>query len=149
MKQQLLTLAVAALLALPAISIAEEKPAENKPAGERGERRGAGRFGSAEDRLKWMTEKLSLTQEQQDKVKAIYAKSEDKFKAAREKGYQQLSEDERKELGELRRAQMEEVAGVLTPEQKEKMKELAPQGRRGRGDGAGGGAKPGEKPAGQ
>lgn len=161
MKQQLLTLAAAALLSIPTLSLAQDKPAGDKPAGDRpaGERGGprerGGRMGNPEERVKWMTEKLSLTPEQQEKIKAIYAKNDEKFKAAREKGFQNLTEEDKKALGEARKAQMEEVAAVLTPEQKEKMKELAPQGGRrgeGRGEGRpggegkpGGDAKPGDK----
>jgi Spy/CpxP family protein refolding chaperone len=124
---------------------AGDKPAGDRPAGERGGRPG-GRFGNPEERIKWMTEKLSLTPEQQEKIKAIYAKNEEKNKALREKGFQNLTEDEKKAAMEARRAQMEEVNAVLTPEQQAKMKELAPQGGR-RGEGRGD-RKPGEgKPA--
>jgi Spy/CpxP family protein refolding chaperone len=150
MKQQILTIAAAALLSIPTMSLAEDKPAGDKPAGERpgGPGGRGGRFGGTpEDRVKFLTEKLSLTQEQQDKIKAIYAKNEDTFKAAREareKGTQ-LSEEERKKIGEAMKAQNEEVQAVLTPEQKEKMKELRPPGGRRGGDRPGGGAKPEEK----
>ena len=149
MKQQILTIAAAALLSIPTLSLAQDKPAGDKPAGDKpaGERPGGGRggrMGNPEERLKFLTEKLSLTQEQQDKIKAIYAKNEDVFKAAREareKGTQ-LSEEERTKMREAMQKQTEEVAAVLTPEQKEKMKELAP--RRGGGR-PGGDAKPEEK----
>jgi Spy/CpxP family protein refolding chaperone len=149
MKQQILTIAAAALLSIPTLSLAQDKPAGDKPAGDKpaGERPGGpggrgGRFGgSPEERVKFLTEKLSLTQEQQDKIKAIYAKNADTFKAAREareKGTE-LSEEERTKMREAMRAQNEEVTALLTPEQKEKMKELAPR----RGEGRGGGGRPG------
>jgi Spy/CpxP family protein refolding chaperone len=150
MKQHILTVAAAALLSIPTFSIAEDKPAGDKPAGDKpaGERGGPGGPGgrggarmNPEERMKFMTEKLSLTQEQQDKIKAIYAKSADANKALREKGFQNLSEEEKKQMNESRKAQQEEVNAVLTPEQKEKMKELFQQGRRG-----GGGRPDGEKP---
>ena len=154
MKQQILTIAAAALLSIPTFSFAEDKPAGDKPAGDKpaGDRpqgeRGQRRMGTPEERVKFMTEKLSLTPEQQEKIKAIYAKNDEKFKAAREKGFQNLTDDEKKELGEARKAQMEEVNALLTPEQKEKMKDLAPQGGR-RGEGRRGDGKPGEgKPGG-
>jgi Spy/CpxP family protein refolding chaperone len=147
MKQHILTVAAAALLSIPTFSFAEDKPAGDKPAGDKpaGERggpggRGAGRM-DPEARVKFLTEKLSLTQEQQDKIKAIYAKSAEANKAAREKGFQNLSEEERTKMRESMKAQQEEVNAVLTPEQQAKMKELAPQGRR-RGEGRPDGDKP-------
>lgn len=159
MKSTILTVAAAALLVIPTLRAedkpadkpAGDKPAGDKPAGERppGGRPGGGRTMSPEDRLKFMTERLGLTQEQQDKIKAIYAKNADKFKAMREKGFQNLTDDEKKEMGELRKAEMEEVSSVLTDEQKKKLAE----GRRGGPGGPGGegrrrpdGDKPGEKP---
>lgn len=156
MKKHILTVAAAALLSLPTFSVAQDKPAGDKPAGdkpagdrpagERGDRggRGAGRM-NPEERIKFLTEKLSLTQEQQDKIKAIYAKSAESNKELREKGFQNLSEEERTKLRDAMRAQQEEVNAVLTPEQKEKMKELQPQRRRG-GEGRGEGRPGGEKP---
>ena len=155
MKQQILTIAAAALLSIPTLSLAQDKPAGDKPAGDKpaGERPGGpgggrgGRMANPEERLKFLTEKLSLTQEQQDKIKAIYAKNAESNKALREKGFQNLTEEERTKFREAMQAQTEEVNAVLTPEQKEKMKELAP--RRGEGRGGqgrpGGDAKPEEK----
>lgn len=151
MKQHILTVAAAALLAIPTFSFAQDKPAGDKPAGDRpaGDRpgRGAGRM-DPEARLKVMTEKLALTQEQQDKIKAIYAKSAEDNKALREKGFQNLSEEERTKMRESFQKQNEEVQAVLTPEQKEKYAKEFPQGgRRGGGRGEGGGRPDGAKPA--
>ncbi len=155
MKSTFLTVAAAALLVIPNLQAQDkpaDKPAGDKPAGERppGGRPGGGRMGNPEERLKMMTERLGLTQEQQDKIKAIYAKNADKTKALREKGFQNLSDDEKKEMGELRKAEMEEVSAVLTDEQKKKLAE----GRRGgpggegrRRGGADGDKPPGDKPA--
>jgi periplasmic protein CpxP/Spy len=137
MKQHILTVTAAALLSIPTFSVAQDKPAGDKPAGERPEGGRRAAF-NPEERLKNMTEKLSLTQEQQDKIKAIFAKSADANKALREKGFQNLSEEERKQMNEARKAQQEEIVALLTPEQKEKYKEMATQGRR-RGEG---GARP-------
>jgi periplasmic protein CpxP/Spy len=152
MKQHILTVAAAALLSIPTFSIAEDKPAGDKPAGDKpaGERRGpgGGRQWGAEERLKMMTERLGLTEDQQAKIKEIYAKNEEAFKAAREKGRENLTDEDRKKLGEAMRAQAEEVNAVLTPEQKEKMKEMG-QRRRGEGRPGGPGAPGGEKKEGQ
>ena len=149
MKQHILTVAVAALLAIPTFSSAQDKPAGDKPAGDKpaGERpgRGAGRL-DPEARVKAMTEKLALTQEQQDKIKAVWAKNADEMKALREKGRDNLTEEDRKKMGESFRKQNEEVQAVLTPEQKEKYAKEFPQGRRGgRGEGGGRPAEGGDK----
>ena len=90
-------------------------------------------------RLKFMTEKLSLTPEQQDKVKAIQEKNEPQFKELMAKGRENLTDEDKKKFGELMRSQMEEIGAVLTPEQREKMKEL-------RGSRPGGDRKPGDRP---
>ena len=154
MKQQFLTIAAAALLSIPTFVLAQDAPA----GGGQGERRAGGRgFGTPEERLKRLTEALTLTQEQQDKVKAIFAKNEETFKAAREKG-RNMTEEERTKFGEAMRAQNEEIQALLTPEQKEKYKDMAQRrgGDRPRGEGRpgapggggaapGGGAKPEEK----
>ncbi len=86
-------------------------------------------------RLKMMTEKLNLTQDQQDKIKAIYEKNAPQFKELMGKGRENLTEADRTKMRELGKSQMEEIAAILTPEQKEKMKDLRP---------AGGDRKPGE-----
>jgi Spy/CpxP family protein refolding chaperone len=114
-----LTLSTAALLAAPAGLSAEEK----KPAGERPVRQaGAARL-NPEARLKELTEKLSLTPEQQEKVKAVYAKNVETLKTMRED--KSLSEEaKRQKFTEMRRTEMQEINGILTPEQQEKMKTL-------------------------
>ena len=147
MKSYILT--VAALALLSNITIAEEKPAGGpaggKPAGERRGPGGEGRFGTPEERLKKMTEHLGLTQEQQEKIKAIFAKTADELKALRDKGRENLTEEDKTKFRDAMKAQFEEIGNVLTPEQKEKMKKAREEhgGRRG-----GPGGKPGEgKPA--
>jgi Spy/CpxP family protein refolding chaperone len=102
MKQHILTVAAAALLAIP--TFAQDKPAGDKPAGDKpaGDRpAGQGRRQlDPEARLKTMTEKLSLTQEQQDKIKAIWAKNADEMKALREKGRDNVTEADRTKMRE-------------------------------------------------
>ena len=148
MKKHILTLAVAALLT-PALSFAQDKPAGDKPAGDKpaGERpageRGQGRRQlDPEARLKTMTEKLSLTQEQQDKIKTVWAKSADDMKALREKGRDNLTEADRTKMRETFQKQNEEVQAILTPEQKEKYKTEFAQGAGRRRGGGEGGDKP-------
>jgi Spy/CpxP family protein refolding chaperone len=123
MKHYTLTMCVAAaaLFAIPTAALAQDKPAGEAPErGERGER-GRGRF-SPEERLKRMTEALGLTQEQQDKMKAIYEKNAPVFKELMAKGRENLTEEDKTKFRELMKAQGEAIKAVLTPEQKEKAK---------------------------
>ncbi len=139
MKHITLTLSIAtALLTLPTVSFAaDEKPEGKRPGGERGRM-------NPEERLKRMTEMLSLTQEQQDKIKAIYEKNGPAMKELMAKGRENLSEEDKTKMRELMKTQMEEVSGVLTAEQKEKFKaEMEKRG--GPGGRRPGGDKPGEK----
>ena len=120
MKHYPLTMCVAAaaLFAIPTAALAEDKPAGEAPA--RGER-GRGRF-SPEERLKRMTEALGLTQEQQDKMKAIYEKNAPVFKELMAKGRENRTEEDKTKFREMMKAQGEAIKAVLTPEQKEKAK---------------------------
>ena len=77
---------------------------------------------SPEDRLKRMTETLGLTQDQQDKIKAIIEKNAPAMKELRDKGYQNLTEEDKTKMRDLMKKQTEEIDAVLTPEQKEKQK---------------------------
>ncbi len=133
-----IAVAVLALLSTTQLSKAED---QKKPEGRRpGGPGGPGGFGP-EERLKMMTEKLGLTQEQQDKIKAIYAKNADAMKAFREKGRENLTEEDREKIKAAMKAQLEEVQAVLTDEQKAKMKESFQ--KRGEGRGPDGDKKPG------
>ena len=112
-----LPFAMAALLAASALCLAEdEKP--KRPAGPGGP---GGRPDPAA-RLEMMAEKLSLTAEQKAKLKDVLAKTAEKMKTIRES-----------EAGEIKE--------ILTPEQREKMKEMRPAGRADRP------ARKGKKPA--
>jgi Spy/CpxP family protein refolding chaperone len=130
-----LILTVSAALLLPATIHAEDAKAGG-PGGKRGP---GGPGGNPEERLKTMTEKLGLTEEQQGKIKDIFAKDAPQIRELLAKGRQNLSDDERTKLRDLGKAQMEQVAAVLTPEQKEKWKEA--RGPRGERRGKGGAAK--------
>jgi Spy/CpxP family protein refolding chaperone len=166
-KKLALSLTLAGLCALPAVVIAADpvppkppggaeapKPAGDKPAGDKPEGRRPGGAGGERrapgDRLKEMTEKLNLTQEQQDKVKAIQEKYGPQLREIFAKGRENVTEADRAKAGDLMKAQREEIAAILTPEQKEKMKELSPEGRRPGGDRKPGeGRKPGERKPGE
>ncbi len=166
MKSKFLTVAAAALLVIPTLR-AEDKPPGDKPPGDKppGERPGRGPGGpggaggrfSPEERLKRMTEELSLTPDQVTKIKAIFDKNAEAMKALRDKGRDNLTEEDKTKMRESFKAQQEEIANVLTPEQKKKQEETrqrggGPGGRRGPGGpgGPGGDKPPGpppEKPA--
>ena len=86
-----------------------------------------------------MTEELNLTQEQQDKIKAIAEKNAPQFKEIIAKGRDNLTAEDKTKLRELGKTQTEEIATILTPEQKEKYK-AAVEKRRAAAGGAGAGA---------
>jgi len=127
-----LSVATAALFTIPSLSLADDKPAGKRPAGQRM---------SPEERLKKMTETLGLSQDQQDKIKAIYEKNAPAMKELMAKGRENLTEEDKTKMRELLKTQAEEISGILTPEQKEKFKAEMEKRR-----GAAGG-KPAEQPA--
>jgi len=139
MKHLTLTLSVAAaaLFTLPTTGSAadEKKPEGRRPGGAGG---AAGRF-SPEERIKKMTEQLGLTQEQQDKIKAIFEGGREEMAKLKD-----TPEDQRRaKFGEFMKAQNEKVLAVLTPEQQEKYKAAIAERMKNAG-GAGGERKPGE-----
>ena len=69
-----------------------------------------------------MTEELGLTQDQQDKIKAIFEKYAPQAKELMSKGRENLTEEDKTKFRELMKTQGDEISAVLTPEQKEKMK---------------------------
>ena len=130
-----LSLVALALFAVPTTTFAQDKPAGDHP-----QRTAGARHMDPEARLKSMTEKLGLSADQQAKIKAIFEKNAPKFKELMDKGRANLTDADKKAMGDLRKAQTEEIKAVLTPEQQAKMKESRPAGR--------GGPKPAEvKPA--
>jgi Spy/CpxP family protein refolding chaperone len=124
-----LTLAAAALFAVPSTTFAQDKPAGDPPQRPEGARRM-----DPEARLKFLTEKLGLDADQQTKIKAIFEKNAPKFKELMTKGRENLTDADKTAMRDLMKAQTDEINAVLTPAQQEKMKEMRPPGR--------GGAKP-------
>lgn len=138
MKNFTLTIGIAAtaLLTLPTFTLAaDEKPEGKRP--------GGGQRMNPEERLKKMTETLGLSQEQQDKIKAIYEKNGPAMKELMAKGRENLTEEDKTKMKELFKTQTEEISAVLTPEQKEKYK--AEMEKRREGGARRGGDKPSEK----
>jgi Spy/CpxP family protein refolding chaperone len=117
-------------------------------ADEKPQRPGRGGFAPRrpEARLKLMTEKLALTEEQRGKVKAILEKNLAKIvELAEDKSL--ANEDRRVKIMEVRKAEMQELSGLLTPEQREKLKELLPPENDGTSEKKAGTAKDSDKPA--
>ena len=135
-----LGVALAALFTLPSLSLAEEKPAregERRPGGPGGP---GGRM-NPEERLKRMTEMLTLTEEQQGKIKAIFEGGRVEMGKLRD-----VPEDQRREkIGEFMRAQNEKILAVLTPEQQEKYKAAMAERMKREGGPGGPGARRGER----
>jgi Spy/CpxP family protein refolding chaperone len=151
-----LSLAVAGLCAAPSLLRAEDAVPPKPPGGDKapadstktpgdtnsgrpGRAGGAGRF-SPEERLKRMTEELNLTQDQQDKIKAIMEKDAAQFKELMVKGRENLTEEDKTKFRELIKSQFEAIAAVLTPEQQEKFKAAMEKRRAAGGAGSGAGA---------
>ena len=111
MKRKLFTLSFAAVALLTSASSVFAEDEKPKPACGPGER------------LKEMGEKLSLTDEQKEKLQTIFAKNLPRMKELR--ADTALSqEDKRAKMMEIRKGEMEEIRALLTPEQQEKMKEM-------------------------
>lgn len=128
-----------AALAAPVFAADDKAPPPphdqaGKPAGERGPGGpGGGRRMDPAARLQAMAEALSLTQEQKDKILPIIQQFSEKQRAARE-----LPEDQRRaESQKLRAAEHDQIAALLTPEQKTKFEEMRQRGPGGPGGGQG------------
>jgi periplasmic protein CpxP/Spy len=90
-----------------------QKPGEKKEM--RGEKH-------QEKMLKEMTEKLTLTPDQQTKIKPILAETGEKMKANREK-YKGNNKCMRQACFQARKATEEKIMAVLTPDQQKKFQE--------------------------
>ena len=126
-----LSLATAALFAVPSTTFAQAPPAGDHP--QRHE--GAHRMGP-EARLHFLTEKLGLDANQQAQIKAIFEKNQPKIKEITAKGWPNLTDADKVALRDLMKSQAGEVDAVLTPEQLVKIKELRRQGDQGGKHGA-------------
>lgn len=129
-KLTILTLATAGLLATISSSRAEDAvpptPPVNPPPGAPEATAKPGRASGAPvdpaaERLEMMKEKLGLTPEQVEKIKAAFEKDREKLMALREDT--SLSREQKGEkMRELFKSQMESIRPILTPEQVEKWK---------------------------
>ncbi len=120
-----LSLALAALFAIPTTLFAGDQPAGDHPKRAEGAgHREGGRRMDPGAQLKFMTEKLGLDADQQAKIKAIFEKNRPQFKEFMSKGRGNLTDADKAALRELMKSQAEEMKAVLTPAQQEKLKEL-------------------------
>jgi Spy/CpxP family protein refolding chaperone len=79
-----------------------------------------------------MKDKLGLTDEQTGKIKAIFEKNRGQFAGLKEL----KPEDRRAKFREVFKSELEEIAAILTPEQKQKWKEEMQKRRGSRAGGA-------------
>jgi Spy/CpxP family protein refolding chaperone len=115
MKKLILSLAIAACTVLSV----QAQTATPTPGGKPEGHRGAGHF-SPEERLKHLTEKLSLTADQQTQIKQIFEDGRAAFQ-----GLKDLPKDQRREQArELMKTQHEKIMAVLTPDQQAKFKAM-------------------------
>jgi len=134
--------ALALLCTLPAMA---QEGGQSKPEG--GNQAGGQRrmMMTPEERLKRMTDQLTLTQEQQDKIKPILEDNQKQMQALRDNGASM--EDNREKMMKVRNESNEKIKAVLNDDQKKKFEEM---NQRGPGGGARqGGDKPkdeGQKP---
>lgn len=118
MKKLIVTLTVAACAAGGFSVRADDERAKPPTTKEEG-RTGTSRF-TPQERMTRLTEALTLTPDQQEKIRTIWAEQRSHFEKARA-----LPQDERREkVREAVRAQNDRISEVLTPEQKAKFKEL-------------------------
>jgi len=141
-------LALAASMSLGGWAQEAEKPKQDGPAAERGERsrRGEGRGqGQRGDRLAQLSEALKLTDEQKGKLKPVLKAQQAKSRELRQDSAL-TAEERRNKSRAVRQEFTAKIKEILTKEQQEKFDKLQEQGpgRRQRqgGDGQGGGERP-------
>jgi Spy/CpxP family protein refolding chaperone len=120
------TLALAAAFCTTLAFAEDQKPAPGAGENPRGGRQQM----TPEQRADRLKQELGLTDDQTAKVKAVYEKNQDKFKALRED--KSLSEEDRRaKFREMMKSTMEDVSAILTPEQKTKFQEQMQRRREG------------------
>lgn len=147
MKNHLLTVTATLLLTIPNITLAQDKPAAPGGPENHGPGPGAGmRLMNPEQRLKFMTEKLGLTEDQQAKIKAIFESHAPAIKELMGKDRSTLTDEDKTKMKEMMKSEHDEIDAVLTAEQKAKAEQMrAARGHGGPGGPGGPGGK--EKPA--
>jgi Spy/CpxP family protein refolding chaperone len=122
-------------LGMPTVVHAADTPAATRPA--RGIRPGAGGPRDPGQMLKMQRqrlEELKLSEDQKKKLDEIYASAEGDFKKALEETRDANPQERRERIGPVLMGLREKITGVLTDEQKQKLREMGP----GLGGGPGG-----------
>lgn len=132
-------------LVLPALAqTGSTDGAPPPPQNQQGPRMG-GRGGNPEQRLEMMTKELSLSADQQVKIKAILEDGRTKMMAARDPNASR--EDQRAKMMEIRKSQNASIKAVLDDNQKTKFDEMEKRQMERMRDGGGRGpGGPGEPP---
>jgi len=127
-------------LALAPLARADEPPAAPPPP-PAGEHPHPDRAAMRAQRLTELTQKLSLTDAQQQQVKAIWAASEEQGKALRDDD--SLSrEDRRAKMDAIMKSSHDQVRAILTPDQQKTFDAMPPERRGHRGPPKGDGDAP-------
>jgi len=123
MKSSKLLLSVFALAAFAAAPVlrAEDAPAPSAPAAGAGDHKGA-----RGDRLKELTEKLALTDDQVAKIKPILKDEAEALKALKDDTSID-KEAKRPKMMEIRKSHQDKILAILTPDQQAKLKAMREQ----------------------
>lgn len=112
-----LACAVGLLVGLATLALAAQQPPQEGQGRPRG-----GRPMSVEERLKRMSERLNLTDEQKEKIRPILQSEADQMKAMRED--KSLSPEQRRDKRrQINQATNKQIREILTPEQRAKWRE--------------------------
>ena len=115
--------AISLLIGLATLAPAAQQPAQEGQGGPRGRRPM-----SVDARLKRMSERLNLTDEQKEKIRPILQSEADQLKTLRED--KSLSPEQgREKVRQIRQATNKQIREILTPEQKAKWREGREAGR--------------------
>jgi len=137
-------LALSGLIAFSSVSFAQtNNPPQSPPAGAGGPGGRGGPRMTPDERLKQLSEALSLTKDQEAKIKPILQDEAKKMQAVRDDTA--LSQaDRRAKTREISDESTKKIQEVLTPEQKEKYAKLPqPKGKKGGGKGGNAGGTQG------
>lgn|SRR5215813_2257690 len=134
--QGILVLSAAVVITLPAAAWAQQsqepgarqsttQPGQDAPHGQ-GRQRGMWAHGGQRQRMEMLARKLNLTDEQRQQFRQIGQHSRQQAMTIRSDS--SLTDDQKKEkLQALRKQSHQEMFGVLTPEQKEQLKQMREQ----------------------
>jgi hypothetical protein len=124
------SIALGTWLALTPASLADDKKDEAKKEEKAEKQQKAGdRAGGARDRLKQLAAELNLSEEQKEKLKAVFKEEGEKLRAIR-RDSNLGPQEKRAKVRELREQIAGKVKPVLTQEQFERWQKMRQQGQR-------------------